>query len=216
MREKLESVNADGRRDAWDYVRRRLLELRAQEFERARKELRRLDILSFIQATEKLFGTVKTERVECLNAREIFGDTLADWYEATTRAKSKPDAMHLHELRISGKRLRYRLEVLADLGDGTAKSYVNSLKALQDDLGYWHDWHVLLQFVADLNEKPEFVRDHPELQQILARDIGQEKRKNDERVAPILRQTEMLQLTLDSFSSFKAALITLDLPSVST
>lgn len=205
LEEKLESLTADGARDAWDYVRRCLLELRAQEFDRAKKRLRNLDILSFIRRTEQLFDTVKTEKLQNLDSREIFADTLTDWDEAIVQAKSNPDSKHLHEMRISGKRLRYRLEVLAELDNSTAE-YVNSLKALQDELGRWHDWHVLLHFVTDLSEKPEFVRDHPELRQILTRDVAEEACKNNERFDPILKQAEMLQLKLGSFKDhFKAS-----------
>ena len=104
-------------------------------------------------------------------------------------------------MRISGKRLRYRLGVIGELREAAAKSQVKLLKALQDELGRWHDWHVLLQFVAELSEKPEFVRDHPKFQQILERVIGAERQKNNAAIKEILKQAEVLQLGLDSYKA---------------
>lgn len=71
------------------------------------------------------------------------------------------------------------------------------MKGLQDELGRWHDCHVLLQLVEELIKKPAFVSDHPEFQQILERDIDSERRKNDAAVDEILKQAENLQLGLD-------------------
>ena len=198
LQEKLESLETDGVRDAWSYVRGCLMELRAQELDRARKRLRRLDILAFIERTQRLFKAVKIENVQDLNLEESFADTLAEWREAVAQAKSRQNSKHLHELRISGKRLRYRLEIIAELGNTAAKDQATSLKELQDELGRWHDCHVLLQFVEELIEKPEFFSDHPEFQQILERDIDSERRKNDAAIDEILKQAEKLQLGLDS------------------
>ncbi|MCE3241594.1 MAG: hypothetical protein K0Q83_2101 [Deltaproteobacteria bacterium] len=198
LQEKLESLETDGVRDAWSYVRGCLVELRAQELDRARKRLRRLDILAFIERTQRLFKAVKIENVQDLNLEESFADTLAEWREAVAQAKSRHNSKHLHELRISGKRLRYRLEIIAELGNTAAKDQATSLKGLQEELGRWHDCHVLLQFVEELIQKPEFLSDHPEFQQILERDIDSERRKNDAAIDEILKQAEKLQLGLNS------------------
>lgn len=198
LQEKLESLETDGVRDAWSYVRGCLVELRAQELDRARKRLRRLDILAFIERTQRLFKAVKIENVQGLNLEDSFADTLAEWREAVAQAKTRQNSKHLHELRISGKRLRYLLEIVAELGDTAAKDQATSLKGLQDELGRWHDCDVLLQFVEELIEKPEFVSDHPEFQQILESDIDGERRKNDAAIDEILKQAEKLQLGLNS------------------
>jgi len=197
LQEKLESPATDGVRDAWNYVRECLVELREQELARARKRFRRLDIPAFIEKTQRLFKSIKTKHVQDLRLKESFADTLAEWREAVAQAKSRQDPEHLHELRISGKRLRYQLEIIAELGDTAAKDQVTSLKGLQDELGRWHDCYVLLQFVEELIKKPAFVSDHPEFQQILERDIDSERRKNDAAVDEILKQAENLQLGLD-------------------
>ena len=202
LREKLESPNTDGARDAWDHVRDYISELRAQEFAGARKRLHRMDLLALIEKTQRLLETVEIENVQDLNLRDSLADTLAEWHDALALAKSSKDPKHLHELRISGKRLRYRFEVLAELGDDAAKSHENSLKALQDELGRWHDRHVLLDFVNELNEKPDLVSDRPELHRILKGAIVAERQKNNSAIDGILKQAEMIQLDL---ANYKAA-----------
>jgi CHAD domain-containing protein len=197
LQEKLESPGTDGVRDAWNYVRECLVELRDQELTRARKRFRRLDIPAFIEKTQRLFKSIKTKNVQDLRLKESFADTLAEWREAVAQAKSRPDSKHLHELRISGKRLRYQLEIIAELGDTSARDQVTSLKGLQDELGRWHDCHVLLQLVEELIKKPAFVSDHPEFQQTLGREIESERRENDAAIDEILKQAEKLQLGLD-------------------
>ena len=199
LQEKLESLDTDEARDAWNDVRGCLVDLRARELDRARKRLRRLDILACIKRTQRLLKAVKIENVQELSLEESFADILAEWHEAVAQAKSRQNPKHLHGLRIAGKRLRYRLEIIAELGDSAAKDQVNSLKALQDDLGRWHDWHVLLQFVGKLIEEPKFVTDHPEFQQLLERDSDGERRKNNAAIDEILKQAEKLQFGFDSF-----------------
>jgi CHAD domain-containing protein len=199
LQEKLESPNTDRARDAWDQVREYMSELRAQEFAGARKRLRRLDLFALIEKTRQLLEAVKIETVQELNFRDSLSDTRVQWHAALTRAKSSKEPKHLHELRISGKRLRYRFEILAELGDDAAKSHEKSLKALQDELGRWHDRHVLLDFVTELNEKPDFVSDHPEVQQMLERDMGAERQNTNAAIDGILKQAEMLQLDLAEY-----------------
>jgi CHAD domain-containing protein len=135
--------------------------------------------------------------VQDLNLRDSLADTLAEWHDALALAKSSKDPKHLHELRISGKRLRYRFEVLAELGDDAAKSHVNLLKALQDDLGRWHDRHVLLQFVEELSKKRKCFGDQPEIQQVMESDIENERQNNDSHRGEILKAAESLQFDLD-------------------
>jgi CHAD domain-containing protein len=207
LQEKLELSGTDGVRDAWSYVHGCLVVLRTQELDRARKRLRRFDILAFIERTQRLFKAVKIENVQDLNLEESFADTLAEWREAVAQAKSRQNSKHLHELRISGKRLRYGLEIIAELGDTAAKEQVTSLKGLQDELGRWHDCHVLLQYVEELIENTEFASDRPEFQQILERDIDGERRKNNAAMDEILKEAEKLQL---GFASKEAAVTSED------
>jgi len=53
----------------------------------------------------------------------------------------------LHEFRISAKRLRYAIEILDPAG-GT--EWLKRLRAIQQDLGDWHDAIVAEEFLARL------------------------------------------------------------------
>jgi hypothetical protein len=56
-----------------------------------------------------------------------------------------------------------------------------------------------LDFVTELNEKPDFVSDHPEVQQVRERDIGAERQNTNAAIDGILKQAEMLQLDLAKY-----------------
>jgi CHAD domain-containing protein len=200
LQEKLKS-NGEGATNGWDHVREYISGLRSQEFARARKRLRRLDLFALIEKTQRLLGAVKRQTGQELSLMQSLSDTMVQWHEALMLAKSSKNPNHLHELRISGKRLRYRFEVLAELGDDAAKSHERSLKALQDELGRWHDRDVLLDFVTELSENSDLVSDRPEVQQILERDIGDERQKNNAAIDGILKQAEMLQLGLAHYKA---------------
>src|SRR4029453_12305505 len=90
-------------------------------------------------------------------------DALADWNEAFEVAHENRSVDNLHALRIAAKRLRYRAELLAEIGGGAIKPALKSLKEFQTLLGDWHDRCVLLQHVADFISQPEFLVDHPDL-----------------------------------------------------
>jgi CHAD domain-containing protein len=65
--------------------------------------------------------------------------------------------LELHDMRIAAKRLRYTLELFAPLYKDGFKSWLKSLKEIQDLLGYMHDCDVWIEFI------PEFVEDEKKL-----------------------------------------------------
>ncbi|MEX0804393.1 MAG: CHAD domain-containing protein [Candidatus Binatia bacterium] len=190
LEEKLDSASAGTTRDAWDCVRKHTLKLRAKEFVRARKQLRRMDINDFIQKTQRLLRAGKAENGLGSNFRQSLDQSLVQWHETLDQAKNKRDPECLHSLRLAGKRLRYRWELLAELGEGDAKSRIKSLKALQDKLGVWHDRHVLSQFLEEFIGRPNFPRDHPDLYRALELEMESERRDNDAAIDGILKQAE--------------------------
>lgn len=166
------------------------MKLRAKEFVRARKQLRRMDINDFIQKTQRLLRAGKAENGLGSNFRQSLDQSLVQWHETLDQAKNKRDPECLHSLRLAGKRLRYRWELLAELGEGDAKSRIKSLKALQDKLGVWHDRHVLSQFLEEFIGRPNFPRDHPDLYRALELEMESERRDNDAAIDGILKQAE--------------------------
>jgi CHAD domain-containing protein len=96
----------------------------------------------------------------------------------------------MHAVRIAGKRLRYRAELLAELGDASAKPRVKSLKLLQDALGNWHDRYVLLQLIAEFIGRPDFLVENPEAGRALLAQMKREQRKNELATSAILKRAE--------------------------
>jgi CHAD domain-containing protein len=191
---KLDSVPEGTTRDAWDCVRQHTLKLRAKEFARARKHLRRMDTNDFIQKIQRLLRTDRAANGLGLNFRQSLDQSLARWHENLDEARSKRDPESLHSLRLAGKRLRYRWELLAELGDGDAQSRIKSLKALQDKLGVWHDRHVLSQFLEEFIGRPNFRRDHPDLYRALEVELESDRRDNDASIDRIIKQAETFGL----------------------
>jgi len=102
-------------------------------------------------------------------------------------AQENPQVDQIHALRIAGKRLRYRAELLAELGEATAKPQVKTLKSLQDKLGDWHDRIVLLQLIAEFISRPEFLVDHPAAGRALLAEMERERHKNEVATHAILK-----------------------------
>ena len=74
--------------------------------------------------------------------KQSIEEALAVWNEALRNAQENPQVDQIHALRIAGKRLRYRTELLKELGHASVKRRIKALKLLQDELGNWHDRHV--------------------------------------------------------------------------
>ncbi|MGH9784843.1 MAG: CHAD domain-containing protein, partial [Terriglobia bacterium] len=83
------------------------------------------------------------------------------WQEFETQvleSHREPDPSKLHGVRIASKRLRYLMEVVAELeveGSGAALGW---LKRLQQHLGDWHDLEVMEQAMAEAVARPKFLR----------------------------------------------------------
>jgi CHAD domain-containing protein len=96
-------------------------------------------------------------------------DELARWRDALAsrvlnRAKSLGTAIaeagrmyspeHLHQVRISVKKLRYVLEIASETGTRSATAPVRVLERVQDTLGRLHDLQVLQAHVAAVQANP--------------------------------------------------------------
>ena len=81
-----------------------------------------------------------TGRIARIIAR-IRLDELYDW----NRFADDPHHVHeLHNLRIAAKRLRYTLEIFADVLPGACLSIVKELELIQEELGALHDRDVMI------------------------------------------------------------------------
>jgi CHAD domain-containing protein len=72
-------------------------------------------------------------------------------FSAALRIASAPNARteQIHAMRIAGKRLRYALEVAAELGNPEAETHLEHLRGFQKTLGDWNDLEMLGELIAD-------------------------------------------------------------------
>jgi CHAD domain-containing protein len=82
------------------------------------------------------------------------------WHDFEGRsADSWRDPSALHALRIAAKRLRYTIEVAADLEVSGSAEVLDRLRELQGKLGDWHDSEVLGQTMINMVARRKFLQE---------------------------------------------------------
>jgi CHAD domain-containing protein len=190
IEDRLNAATASTAHKAWDLVRDYLREKRELQMARAREELAQHDITQFATRTQSVLQPNGLQRQPEELLKRSLEEALMAWNEALREAKENSQVDQIHALRISGKRLRYRAELLAELGDASVKPRIKSLKSLQDDLGNWHDRYVLLQLIAEFIGRPDFLVENPETGRALLAQMEKERHKNELAVSAILKSAE--------------------------
>lgn len=153
-------TRSKAKRQAWEQVRQYLLQKRGDQVARARKKLLRQDLLDFSGRTEKLLDQSKGEEsAEAVTVRLRAGIEAAwtRWESTLAQAMTTREPRDIHVFRIATKAMRYRTELLHDLGDASTQPFLDWLKELQEALGLWHDRQVLYQMIAEGLARPEFL-----------------------------------------------------------
>jgi CHAD domain-containing protein len=194
VEEKIAGASNPVVRDAWDQLRTYLKERRARALERARDQLRGLDIVEFAARCRAIIDRVDGNEATAHNLRQRIATALTDWRAAIATAQADPKAEELHALRLAGKRLRYRLELLAELDDAVAKAQVKLLRTLQDQLGKWHDRQVLLDTCAKFLRRKDFLAAHPGLARALLLEMERERRRANASVEGLIKHAEKASL----------------------
>ena len=188
LQSKREASGTGSVEQAWESMQRYLESQRQTLIEQARRDIAGRDHFKFITQVQGLIA--RTERdcdpLEQTTAAMI--TSMDRWDEFFTAAREQPDAAALHALRIAGKKLRYRAELLAALGQPKVNPLVKLLKVIQKTLGDWHDRSVLLHCVAAFIGRPAFLSDHPDIGRILLAEMEKERLRNDTDVAIVLDQ----------------------------
>lgn len=171
---------------AWDTIESDLAGKRDPLLERARRNVGQHEVFAFIERTAAVIDTAdhNANPIEKLDQAMI--ESMKAWEEAFASAFEQRDEVHLHQFRIATKRLRYRTELLADLGQNKAKPVLEELKKLQQALGDWHDRCVLLRHIADFIGQPDFLVDHPDLGRALLAEMEKEKLRNDSAIDELM------------------------------
>jgi CHAD domain-containing protein len=189
---KIESTGNPVARDALDQLKTFLIAERRESLVRACEKLSRYDLIDFISRSQVLLFSAGRNGAE-KNLSVRIGDAVEDWLRALDAAKEAVEPQRVHRLRIAGKRLRYSIELQADLGDANAKSQTRALKQLQDQLGDWHDRVLLLETAADFLARKDFLSSHPDLSRALLVEMERERRKNESALGSVLKAAEKIQ-----------------------
>lgn len=187
---KLNSTAASTNNQTWDLVGDYLRAKRERQIARAREELAEHDIVQFVSRTRNLLNTCQLQDEPEALLKQSVEQSLVDWNETLREAKENSQVDQIHALRIAGKRLRYRAELLAELGDVSVKPRIKALKSLQDELGNWHDRYVLLQLMAEFIARPDFLVEQPEASRALLAQMERERHKNELTVSAILKSAD--------------------------
>jgi len=193
IQEKIDASSNPVVRDAWDQLKVHLQEKQRRELIRARAELSRYDIVDFVNRAKTLLGSVELSADLQPTLTESITGALNEWIEAVDATKQSQAPEQIHALRVAGKRLRYRLELFAELGDSSAKARVKTLKTLQDQLGQWHDHHVLMQLTGKFLSRSDFLVAHPDLSRTLLVEMERERRRKDTAVSNLLKSAEKIR-----------------------
>ena len=175
-RKRAESSEASAR-EAWNALASDLSGERPAVLEQARRLVGKQDLVSFIGRVQTVLDEVDHTEDPLLDIKRYLGESLSEWDEAYAEAERKRETEELHALRIAGKRLRYRAELLADIGMTAFQPMTEDLKQIQGVLGDWHDGTVLTQFMAEFVRRLSFVENHPDLAAALLLQMEEEQKR---------------------------------------
>ncbi|MBI3650543.1 MAG: CHAD domain-containing protein [Acidobacteria bacterium] len=103
---------------------------------------------------------------------------LAEFLLLTAQVQPTTHPEELHQLRIAAKRLRYLLEIAAEMGYGESLAALRWLRALQDKIGDWHDLEALESEIINIAGRRKFIRKHlEEASAILVAAVHLQKKK---------------------------------------
>lgn len=177
---------------SWDAVKAWLEDQRTVALAKARAKIKRYDLIAFTERVQTRIDTVAHQPEDLAPLWQRASKALTAWKEACAAAKAEPQVARIHAFRIAGKRLRYRVESLAEVGDSSIKPLAQDLKKLQDDLGEWHDRRILQQFVADFIARPGFLAEEPAMCRALLLEMDRDRRRDQTLVNETMDKAQKL------------------------
>ncbi len=177
--EKILSRKHAAQRETWEAFRDYLLTQRSRNFGKAVRRLSKQNLAVFyirlkgvLQAAEPVPAEdpsrhpVPAEASSPQDFQKRLTESLARVWEAfeTQVAESHrdPKIAVIHGVRIAAKRVRYLTEVLHELGTAGSAETLTWMRALQENLGNWHDLEVLEQMMVEMVARPAFLSEHLE------------------------------------------------------
>jgi CHAD domain-containing protein len=178
---------------AWKSMQSALESQRRPLLERVRHDIANQELFKFVLRVQRLIYTAERDFDAISEATGAMAKSMNRWEESFTATRARPDAEGLHALRIAGKKLRYRAELLSELDLPKVKPLVMSLREIQTTLGDWHDRSVLLHHVAEFIGRPGFLTDHPDVGRILLAEMEKERLRYDSDVTTALQHGGKVQ-----------------------
>jgi CHAD domain-containing protein len=182
-------TRSEAKRRAWAFVRDYLLQKRSRQVARAGKKLLRQDLGNYAALAHRLLGQPADENPEILMQR--LGDSVSGawskWQSALARAQETRAVEDLHGFRIATKELRYRTELLYDVGGKQMKAQLKWLADLQEALGVWHDRQVLHQAVVEAVARVEILLSELPTARILLAELETDRSRDFEDIENIFR-----------------------------
>jgi CHAD domain-containing protein len=177
------------KRQAWGLVRDYLVQQRAKEAARAGKKLLREDLGDYAARAERVLRPASDESPEILTQRLDASVQTAwiAWQSALARARETRAVVDLHALRIATKILRYRTELLFEIGAKPLKAELKSLANLQDVIGVWHDRQLFHRAVAEALARAEVLLNEMTAVRLLLAELAKERGGQANEVEKIFR-----------------------------
>jgi CHAD domain-containing protein len=192
---KIRSARNPAQKQAWEMAFAMVRAKLQRQTRRARHKIANRKMFTLAQRVQGLIeyrpiGSAQHDANPFLALENSVAAAYSDWREGLTRAKSTTDAFEIHAFRIRTKRLRYRIELLRDLGSGSAKSALSSLRTLQDELGRWHDGVAFARMTAEALADPDYLVAQPITAAAILRKLDRENARYLSRVRVLLSRID--------------------------
>jgi CHAD domain-containing protein len=188
---KIRAVRNPAQKQAWEMAFAMARAKLQRQMRRARHRIANRKMFTLAQRVQGLIesGPIGSAEDDANPFRVLENSVAAaysEWREGLARAKSSADPFEIHAFRIQTKRLRYRIELLRDLGSATAKSALSSLRTLQDELGRWHDGLAFARMTAEALADPDYLVAQPVTAAAILRKLDRENARYLSRVRVLL------------------------------
>ena len=192
---KIHAARKPAQRQAWEMALAIARAKLQREMRRARHKIANRKMFTLSQRVQGLIehGPIGSARSDPNPFRALETSVAAaysEWREGLARAKSSADPFEIHAFRIQTKRLRYRIELLRDLGSAAAKSALSSLRTLQDELGRWHDGLAFARMTAEALADPDYLVAQPVTAAAILRKLDRENARCLSRVRILLSRID--------------------------
>ncbi len=163
-----EAATRKAAKESFESLTIELQKRRAKKAKEMCKYLKKHSIKKIAKALE--FKSYKPEKASlrhiadeqqiALHAAGRLEKRLAEFQQLAIQIDPSNHPEEIHQVRIAAKRLRYLLEIAADMGYGQSLTALNWLRALQDRIGDWHDLEAMEDEVINIVAQRGFVKAH--------------------------------------------------------